>query len=109
MANVLSDEKKQQVVALGKLGWPLRRIEEETGVRRETASGYLKAAGVPVRPPRGWGRLPPANPANDPSTDLGAGPNPANEASPDPAWRPRVPAPQASACEPYRGMVERAI
>ena len=44
-------------MALGKLGWPLRRIEEETGVRRETASGYLKAAGVPVRPPRGWGRL----------------------------------------------------
>jgi transposase len=108
-------------VALGKLGWPLRRIEEETGVRRETASGYLKAAGVPVRPPRGWGRLPPsnpangastdpgaaANPANDPSTDLG--PKPANEASPDPAWRPRAPAPQASACEPYREMVERAI
>ena len=123
MANVLSDEKKQQVVALGRLAWPLRRIEEETGVRRETASGYLKAAGVPVRPPRGWGRLPPsnpangastdpraeANPANDPSTDLDARAKPANEASPDPAWRPRVPAPQASACEPYREMVERAI
>ena len=54
MANVLSEEKKQQVVALGKLGWTLRRIEEETGVRRETASGYLKAAGIPVRPPRNW-------------------------------------------------------
>jgi len=60
MANVLSDEKKQQVVALGRLGWPLRRIEEATGVRRETASAYLKAVGVPVRPPRGWGRRPPA-------------------------------------------------
>ena len=35
--------------------------------------------------------------------------NSANEASPDPAWRPRVPAPQASACEPCREMVERAI
>ena len=43
-ANVLSEAKRDQVVALGRLGWPLRRIEEATGVRRETASGYLKAA-----------------------------------------------------------------
>jgi hypothetical protein len=26
MSNVLSEEKKQQVIAQGKLGWPLRRI-----------------------------------------------------------------------------------
>ena len=56
MSNVLSDDKKQQVIALGKLGWTLRRIEEVTGVRRETASGYLKAAGIAVRPPGAWGR-----------------------------------------------------
>jgi hypothetical protein len=43
MSNVLSEEKKQQVIALGKLGWPLRRIEQATGVRRETASAYLKS------------------------------------------------------------------
>jgi hypothetical protein len=42
MSNVLSTDKKQQVIALGKLGWSLRRIEEATGVRRETASAYLK-------------------------------------------------------------------
>ena len=41
--------KQQQVVALGRLGWSLRRIEAATGVRRETVSGYLKAAGVAVR------------------------------------------------------------
>ena len=41
--------KQQQVVALGRLGWSLRRIEAATGVRRETASAYLKAAGVAVR------------------------------------------------------------
>ena len=41
MSNVLSEEKKQQVIALGKLGWPWRRIEQGTGVRRETASVYL--------------------------------------------------------------------
>jgi hypothetical protein len=56
MSNVLSDEKKQQVIALGKLGWTLRRIEEATGVRRETASNYLKAAGIGVRPSGSWGR-----------------------------------------------------
>src|SRR2546426_4193973 len=51
MANILSDAKKQQVIALGKLGWTLRRIEQATGVRRETAGAYLKAAGIAVRPP----------------------------------------------------------
>jgi hypothetical protein len=35
--------------ALGRLGWSLRRIERETGVRRETASAYLQTAGVDVR------------------------------------------------------------
>jgi CxxC motif-containing protein (DUF1111 family) len=51
MTNVLSEDKKQQVLALGRLGWSLRRIEQATSVRRETASAYLKAAGVSVRPP----------------------------------------------------------
>src|SRR5262249_61882538 len=55
MSNVLDDEKKQQVLALGRLGWSLRRIEEATGVRRETASLYLKAAGVAGRAPRARG------------------------------------------------------
>jgi len=27
MSNVLSEEKKQQVIALGRLGWPQRRID----------------------------------------------------------------------------------
>ena len=64
MSNVLSEEKKQQVIALRhreKLGWPLRRIEQATGVRRETAGAYLKAAGIGVRAPRGWGRRAPAD------------------------------------------------
>ena len=46
MINVLSAEKREQVVALGRLGWSLRRIEQTTGLRRETGSGYLKAAGA---------------------------------------------------------------
>jgi hypothetical protein len=56
MANVLSDEKKRQVIALGRPGWTLRRIQQVTAVRREAASSHLKAAGVAVRSPGGWGR-----------------------------------------------------
>ena len=51
MTNILSDDKRQEVLALGRLGWTLRRIQQATGVRRETASAYLKAAGLAVRPP----------------------------------------------------------
>src|SRR5881296_1317164 len=69
MSNVLNEEKKQQVIALGRLGWTLRRIEQATGVRRETAGSYLKAAGISVRPPGGWGRRVPAKPANEVTTD----------------------------------------
>jgi len=42
MANVLSEERRQQVVALGRLGWSLRRIQDETAVRREPACASLK-------------------------------------------------------------------
>jgi len=34
---LLNAEKKQQVLALGRLGWSLRRIQQATGIRRETA------------------------------------------------------------------------
>src|SRR6266478_8568972 len=71
MANVLNEEKKQQVLALGRLGWPLRQIQQATKIRRETASQYLKAAGIAVRPPGGWGRRAP-KPANEVITDFGA-------------------------------------
>src|SRR6266852_5698002 len=63
MSNVLSEDKRQQVLALGRLGWALRRIEQATGVRRETASLYLKAAGIAVRAPR-TRRSPKAKPAS---------------------------------------------
>jgi hypothetical protein len=69
VSNVLSEQKKQQVIALGRLRWTLRRIERETGVRRETAAAYLRAAGVAMRPPGSWGRRPPAKPANEVITD----------------------------------------
>src|SRR5215472_15776939 len=113
MANILGDDKKQQVLALGRLGWPLRRIEVATGVRRETASAYLKAAGITIRAARH--RRPPAKPASQVSTDLA---NPASEVSTDPgpllpgvpAWPPPPSrAPTTSACEPYRELIEQAL
>ena len=56
MANILGDNQRQQILALGRLGWPVRRIEQATGVRRETTSAYLKAAGIAIRAPRRAGR-----------------------------------------------------
>jgi len=119
--NVLNDHKREQVLALGRLGWTLRRIEQATGVRRETVSAYLKAAGVKVRRP-GWRRRPPdPNPAMQVSTDSGkaAESNPAilNRVSTDPAlalageaWPPSPSrGPQASACEPYREWIALAV
>ena len=111
VSNVLSDEKRQQVIALGRLGWPLRRIQKETGVRRETAGTYLKAVGVPVRPPGGWGRRSPAKPANEVAPDPVGGPaKPAIEAPPDSGTLP-VPAstPRASRCEPFLEFIELSL
>ena len=63
MANVLKDEKKQQIIALGRLGWSLRKIQQATRVRRETISAYLRGAGVEIWPPGRWKREDKAKPA----------------------------------------------
>ena len=79
----------QLVIALGGLGWPLRRIELETGVRRETAGAYLKAAGIAVRPPGAWGRRPPAKPANENEVTTGSdAAKPTHTINPNPASTP---------------------
>jgi transposase len=136
MANVLNEEKKQQVLALGRLGWSLRRIQQAIGIRRETAGAYLKAAGIAVRPPSGWGRCEP-KPANQVITDSGAAksaipvipdpldpncnPNPKNlsnkgkaKATSKPANENEVITDSAvvrgpSACEPYREVIDLGI
>lgn len=102
MSNVLSEENKQQVIALGRLGWSLRRIQRATRIRRETAAGYLRAAGIAVRPPGGWGRRPPAKPANEVTTDFGAGS--VDGKAPVPSRSP-----SSSACEPYRDVIELGL
>lgn len=109
--NVLSEAKQQQVIALGRLGWSLRRIEKETKVRRETAAAYLKAAGITVRLPGAWGRRSPTRPANEVSPDsVPAGSKPANEVSPDfaPVVEPTR-SPTASACEPFFDFIELSL
>jgi hypothetical protein len=118
MTNILGDDKKQQILALGRLGWPLRRIEQATGVPRETASVYLRAAGIAIRAPRPRRRRRPPNPASPVSTDPA---NPASEVSTDSGLpAPSLPAlppgpllasraPTAGACEPYRELIELAL
>ena len=101
MSNVLSEEKRQQVIALGQLGWSLRRIEATVHIRRETISGYLRAAGIPIRPPGGWGRLTPAKPAIEVITDPAMDPEVITDPGPPPGRSP-----SASACGPYRDLIE---
>jgi transposase len=104
VSNVLSEEKKKQIIALGQLGWSLRRIEKATGVRRETAAEYLKAADIGVRPPGAWGKRAPAKPANGVTTDSEppAIAKPANEVTTDSGGA-------ASSCEPYRELIEHGV
>ena len=52
-------------------------IEVATGVRRETAGGYLRPAGT-LRRPRGWGRKPPVKAAIEEPTGSDRS-KPANE------------------------------
>src|SRR5579862_5046712 len=115
MSNVLSADQQQQVIALGRLNWSLRRIEKETGVRRETAGAYLKAAGIAVRPPGAWGRRQPAKPANEVSPDL-----PPDAVAEPGQNRPTVSpdsapislpgrCPTSSACEPYFDFIELSL
>jgi len=120
VSNVLNEEQKQQVIALGRLGWSLRRIERETSVRRETVSAYLKEAGIALRPPRGRRiRAKPASRAGEVTPDS-ASAKPASEvvevppdsvgesaggsdAKPEPKLGR---SPSASDCEPYGETIE---
>jgi hypothetical protein len=109
VSNVLNEEKKKQVIALGQLGWALRRIEEATGVRRETAAGYLKAAGISIRAPGGWGRRK-TKPANEVTT----GPEPAKPANAGEVTTgsdgPETSnSPATSTSEPWRDLIEVAL
>ncbi len=115
------------MLALGRLGWSLRRIEESTGVRRETASAYLKAAGIAVRGKGGRAGTWPPKPATTEGVSTDPGSNPAisrrvstdsgsskpattEGVSPDSgASAARGRAGGASACEPFRELIAEAL
>jgi transposase len=110
MGNVLSREKLEQVIALGRLGWSLRRIEQATGVRRETAGDYLRSAGIALRSPGGWGHRGPAKPAIRVTTDSeGAETKPAIEVTTGflPGKTSSNPDAEGSdsACQPYAELI----
>ena len=105
-------------MALGRLGWPLRRIQQETGVHRDTAGAYLKAAGIAIRPPRNWGRRTP--PESKPANEVSPGSAAASAEQPD-QNRPTVSSgsgepvtppsrnPTSSACEPYFDFIDVSL
>jgi hypothetical protein len=109
VSNVLYEEKKKQVIALGQPGWALRRVEEATGVRRETAAGHLKAAGISIRAPGGWGRRK-AKPANEVTIGPPA-PKPANggEVTSGSSAPESPPSATSSSSEPYGELIEAAL
>lgn len=127
MSNVLSMDRQQQVVALGQLGWTLRRIQDATGVRRETVSRYLKGAGIPVReerrrhPPKPASQVttgPPAGEASPAGADTSPASKAASEVTTDPSaiapgYEPPAPKPrpasQTSKCEPFRELIEQGM
>jgi hypothetical protein len=88
MANVLKDEKKQQIIALGRLGWSLRKIQETTRVGRETISAYLRGAGVEIWPPGRWKREGKAKPAIEVITGSEAAKSPIPESGGQTNFKP---------------------
>ena len=108
MSNVLDYEKQQQILALGRLGWTVSRIADATDVRRETATRYLRGAGLSVR-----GRGRPGEGAAKPAIS--------GEVSTDPPAKPAISkpevstdsppsrAPSASGCAPHREQIEAAL
>ena len=106
MSNVLDETKRQQVIALGRLGWSLRRIEGATGVRHQTVHSYLKAAGVAVR---GRGGRPPQWPPPNPATTSEVSTDSVADSVGTVATAVSGPARTLSVCEPYRALIVDAI
>jgi transposase len=113
MANVLSPEQQEQVRALGRLGWSLRRIQAETGVHRDTVRNYLQAAGIRMRRERAR-RLEVDDPNPASQVTPGSGPV-SNPTSPVPPGSDAAPATESltsaarSRCEDHRDLISRAL
>lgn len=81
MGNYLNMADRQRILALLEVGWGYRRIQRETGVRRETVARY-----DPHREPK------PAKVSTGPVSKLAG-----------------VSTGSTSACEPYRSIIEAAV
>ena len=87
MMNELSVTERETIIGLLRLGWSQRRVERETGHRRETIARCGREAGLlPAKPATGI-KVP---------TDLGASTASAKTGS-------------RSVCEPYRAFIEAEV
>jgi transposase len=112
VSNVLNEEKQKQVLALGLLGRSLRQIQEATGIRRETAANYLRAAGIGVQKPgrRGSNPAKPAIATSEVTTDSPPPPESKPAISENEVTAGSGPTKTtASACEPHREEIEEAL
>ncbi len=100
MGNYLKMPDRQRIRALLELGWSYRRIERETGVRRETIAGY-----DPRRSPK------PANLTAGSDDGVGAQGDGEDQNRPNPpAGSVLVAEPgPPSACEPFRAAIEAGM
>jgi transposase len=96
VGNYLKMADRQRVLALLELGWSYRRIEKETGSRRETIAGY---------DPRRSAK--PANPITGSDDGVGGAGVSGEEKRPNPITG-SAPGP-ASACEPFRTEIEAGV
>jgi hypothetical protein len=98
--NVLDEQKRQQVLALGRMGWSRRRIERVTGVRPGDGQRGEWPAKAATRPEVSTdsGRSKPAT-TEERSTDSGIA-----------RWPPAPKrSPRSSACEPFRELITEAL
>src|SRR6266550_9625101 len=111
MSNVLDNDTQQQIRALGRLGWTLSRIQEATGVRRETVQRlsesrrHRRAESRPterIESKTGHFRGGVHRPGKTGNYERGVSPD---SVRPPPPGR----APRASACEPYREIIAEAL
>lgn len=108
MVNALKHEKQEQIRSLGRLGWSLRRIEDATGVRRETVSRYLPAAGISVRGRRQRRLSEDPNAASEVTTDSGS--KAASQATTDLERSSSVSRGRcASTCDPFQEQIAEAL
>lgn len=108
----MSETKKQQVLALARLGWTIRRIEAAAGVNRETATRYLREAGIAVRKPGRPGKQTAKPAISESEVSPGSAAieaKPAISTEEASTGSPPAKAGAASACEPFRAIVEEAL